>query len=126
MLTAAQINSANDVEVRKVSVTEWGGDVYVRTLNCNEHKALMEQLRGEDKDEHTHMLLLLTMTLCDEAGVRLYDWKNPEHAEVLAERRVLLLERCYHAAAGLNLLNEDEDELVGKSEAGQTNGSVSG
>ena len=126
MLTAAQINSINDVEVRKVEVSEWGGEVFVRTINCNEHKALMAQLHGDEKDDHGHMLLLLTMALCNGDGVCLYDWKNPEHAKVLAERRVSALETCYQAAASLNRLMDEEDELVGKSEAGQTNGSVSG
>ncbi len=130
MLTAEKFDDRSDLELQKLSVPGWGEDVYVRTINLGQHKAFMAKVKDDEKDTHGLVLLLLTMTLCDSDGLCLYDWKNADDAERLAKKRMSALENAYITAAKLNLLydgdDEDEDDLVGKSEAAETNGSPSG
>ncbi len=127
MINAEAIDGVNDAEIEMVEVPEWpGGKVWIRTFTLEQHGAMMAGLRDDKDDDHAHLLLVVAMTLCDEAGTLLYDWKDPASLHRLGQRRVHTLEGVYARSSKLNALTESKEDIVGKSQAGQTNGSATG
>lgn len=127
MINAEAIDGINDAEIEMVEVPEWpGGKVWIRTLTLEQHGVMLAALRKDKDDDHGHLLLVLLMTLCDEAGTLLYDWKDPASLQRLGQRRVRTLERLYEASSKLNALTESEEDIVGKSQAGQISDSATG
>lgn len=127
MINAEAIDGINDAEIEMVEVPEWpGGKAYLRTMTLEQHGVMLAGLRDNKEDDHAHLLRVLTMTLCDEAGTLLYDWKDPASLQRLGQRRVHTLEGLYDASSKLNALTESEEDIVGKSPAGQTSVSATG
>jgi len=108
-----QIKQATTRKPLKVSVPEWGFDVYVRVLTVGERDAYenlwLKHSKGGVKDFRSEYLCRV---LCDENGQRLY--ADSDVAEVAALDGSILA-RVFDIAASHNKLTEtDIRELAGE------------
>ena len=104
-LTREQILAARNREDRKpvkVSVPEWGGDVYLRVMTVGDQAALSEDVKPVDMP-----VQVLLHCLVDENGARLF---TEEDADALAEEDFPLILRLFNEAAKLNGLTSKELE----------------
>jgi len=70
-LSANDILKAEDIVTEDVEVPEWGGSVCIKTLSGTERDAF-EEGYSEQKMKNFRARFLV-LTLCDEAGERLYE-----------------------------------------------------
>jgi len=106
-LTREQILAARHREDRKpvkVSVPEWGGDVYLRVMTVADQVALSEDVKPAEMP-----VQVLLHCLVDENGTRLLE---EEDAEALAEEDFPLVLRLFGEAAKLNGLTSKELEAA--------------
>jgi len=127
-LSRDQILSAGDVTIEEVQVPEWGGSVFVRSLNGrarDRFESSRFKLKG-DKVEMIHdntRAVLLSLSLCDEAGTLLF---SEADVAALGEKNAAAMDRCFDVAQRLSgLRNKDVEEKLKNSAAVQTDSSVS-
>lgn len=95
----------------KVTVPEWDGEVYVRTMTALERDRF-ETLLLQGKKRNFRGLLVVH-TAVDEEGNPIF---KEEDAELLGQGSVLPVERVFDAAVKVNSFSEaDVAELEGKS-----------
>ncbi len=101
--------------VDRVTVEEVG-DVCLRQVSYEEF-AQMRRLAdnaGDGADDEL-ALRMIAATLCDDTGSRLFD-NGIEEVRQLPTSTVMRLLEPVRKACGLDILDLDEDELLGKSE----------
>ena len=106
-LTREQILAARHREDRKpvkVSVPEWGGDVYLRVMTVADQAALSEDVKPLDMP-----VQVLLHCLVDETGNRLF---GEDDADALAQEDFPLVLRLFSEAAKLNGLTSKELEAA--------------
>lgn len=104
-LTREQILAARNREDRKpvkLSVPEWGGDVYLRVLTVTDQIALTDGVEAQDMP-----VQVLLHCLVDEDGKRIL---QDEDAAELAQEDFPLVLRLFSEAAKLNGLTTKELE----------------
>ena len=133
-LTAEEILGLQDRKVEQVACPEWGGHVHVRSLSGEEldaweveqyERSRIEKEEGQDSQAMLRNLRarLVSRCACDEAGEALF---TPEQAHALGQKNGRALKRVFDAARKLNgRTPEDEQELLGNSESGPSDGSGS-
>jgi len=96
-----------------VEVPEWGGTVYIKRMTAGERDQF-EQLVGENRDIKTFSAraALLVYVLCDEAGVRLFDWGTEAQ---IGELDGVAVDRVFRRAAKVNGLAGDAVEQAEKN-----------
>lgn len=121
------ILNADDVQIEKVPVPEWGDEVIVRGLTGDELDAFQGSIRQfrptfDGKGMETVLIQegmrakLLVKCLIDEAGERLF---TDQDAPALGAKNGSVIDKLYDVAARLSGLSEEEKaELEGNSEAG--------
>jgi len=116
MLDKKSILQCDDLPKELVSVPEWGGDVFVRTLSGQE-RDMFEQSMMEGKGKNRDMNLknirarLSVLTICTEDGTRLFEAKD---VDALGKKSAAALDRIFSVAQKLNgLSGEDVEELAG-------------
>jgi len=115
ILTKTQILEANDLTTKKVAVSEWGGDVMIRTMTGTERDAfeisLFDSKGNSMKTNMTNMRAkLLAQCLVGEDGNKIFDEKE---IIKLGSKSAKILDRLYTIARDLNGIGaEDEEELV--------------
>ena len=121
VLSKDAIKQATDFKVEKVSVPEWGGDVYLKTLSGTERDAF-EEGYAEQKMKNFRARFLV-LTLCDESGERMF---SDDEAADLGGKSTVVLNRLFDAAWALNAFRtEDVDALGNDSASDQSGGSIS-
>jgi hypothetical protein len=70
VLSRDAIKQVNDAKLETIDVPEWGGSVCIKTLSGTERDAF-EEGYSEQKMRNFRARFLV-LTLCDEAGERLY------------------------------------------------------
>lgn len=129
VLTADQILSAEDSDLRPVHVPEWkdpktGADtIYLRTMSAKERniwEADCMEIRQKSEGKPLRVQLdnamarFLARCICDQDGKLLFSEKQ---IEKLGDKSSLVLSRLWNEASKMNGLNkEDVDELVGNSD----------
>ncbi len=112
MLTAEQILKADDLgELVKVSVPEWGGDVYVKVMTgrARDYFELTGQKTIENPKINSIRALLCAATICDENGKLLFT--NAQVGD-LAEKSGSALDKVFTVAQKINkMANSDIEEL---------------
>lgn len=75
VLTAADIEAAEDLRRVPLDVPEWGGTVFVREMSCAEMDLFSPVAARLSKAEFTmrDMCTVAALTLCDADGVLLFD-----------------------------------------------------
>ena len=122
-LTKDQILAANDVNLLKITVPEWGGDVYIRVMTVGERDAYEnEWQRKKDTGVDDFRTKFLVRCLVDEKGNRLFDNGDVER---LAQKSARVMNRVWMAAMEHNSLSDESiEELAKNSEPGPTAGSL--
>jgi hypothetical protein len=112
-LTREQILAADDLPREAVDVPQWGGKVYVRTMNGLQRDGFETAVAGKGKVE---ILAILTVkTVCDEAGNLLFE--EEDVPAILAKNADPVL-RIATVALRVNAINRtDVDELEKNSKA---------
>lgn len=120
-LTADEILAAEDRELRSVSVPEWGGTVYLRTISGVERDRFEAETFRQDKPNYENLRArYLAITLSDEEGNRLFDSKQ---VSKLGHKSAPVLDRLFTDAAKMNAMSKgDVDELLGNSESDRNEG----
>lgn len=108
-LSKSKILAANDAKLDKVSVPEWGDDVYIKTLTGSERDMFEESYSSEKMKNFRSRFLVLT--LCDEAGERLF---TDADVDLLGKKSALVLNRLFEKAWSLNAFREQDVEDLGK------------
>jgi hypothetical protein len=115
MLSADDILKPDELPVEKVTVPEWGGDVYVATLRADDRDAMEERL-GEMKSASGlagFRAQVVATCLCKENGERLFVYELAQAAEALGKKSAKVVDRIYTVASRINgISKEDEDDLT--------------
>lgn len=118
----AAINAASDIKTEKVNVPEWRTDVYLKVMSGVERDAF--EAGYSDQRMANFRERFLVVTLCDQAGERLF---SDEQVETLGRRSSLVLARLFEQAWKLNMLSADAVDRAGESSgADRKNGSTTG
>ena len=116
MLDKKTILKSDDLPRERVTVPEWGGDVFVRTLTGTERDSFEQSmLRGKGKNREMNLsnirARLSVLTMCTEDGTRLFEAKD---IDALGKKSASALDRIFGVAQRLNgLSGEDVEELAG-------------
>lgn len=118
LLNGAAILDADDLDTRDVPVPEWGGTVRVRGLTGAERDAFEMRMavarQAGDLEGVDFRAATAGRCMIDENGDRLFtDRQLPQ----LARKSAAALDRVFDVVSALSGLNDDVDELAGKSEA---------
>lgn len=97
ILSKADILAANDVQKRLVSVPEWGGDLYVKTISAGERDQYEIFAQGEAPCDIRATLVVLTA--CDENGELLFDLDD---VKALSAKAAGPMNRVFNAATAIN------------------------
>jgi hypothetical protein len=118
VLTKADINVADDIQVKEVKVPEWGGSVFIRTMTGNEQDDYESSVYANKMTKGKFLACLCSKTICDEKGNRLYS-DDPGEIESLGHRSAAALSRIFKASLKLNRIPQSEiDELEKNSVSG--------
>lgn len=124
-LTAADILSAPDMEVRDVAVPEWGGVVRISTMTAQARDRFELQslpaAQGGDTDANFRARLIAACAV-DEDGGLLF---TADQVAALGAKSARAADRLYAVAARLNgLTAEDEKALSENPTGGSSSGSA--
>ena len=112
MLNRDAILGSSDLPKELVSVPEWGGDLYVRTLNGTERDLFEQSMVGKKNKTNLDNVRarFAVLTICDESGARLF---TANDAEALGKKSASALDRVFAVAQRLNgFSSEDAEELA--------------
>ncbi len=112
MLNKEAILSANDLPRELVEVPEWGGDIYVSTLNGTARDAFEQSMQGKKNKPNLDNVRarFAVLTICDEDGTRLF---TDADAKALGEKSAAALDRVFAVAQRLNgFSSQDAEELA--------------
>jgi hypothetical protein len=112
ILNKKTILEANDVTKKLVKVPEWGGEVYVRSMSGEDRdrfENLIVQSNGKSAKSNLENFRakLASMTLCDEAGVLLF---NEEDVKALSKKSATALQRIFVVAQKLSRIGDNDIE----------------
>ena len=116
MLDKKTILNADDLPREKVTVPQWGGDVFVRTLTGTERDDFEQSClnsKGKSKEMNLKNIRarLCVLCLCEENGTRLFDARDVDD---LGKKSASALDLIFAVAQKLNgLAGEDVEELAG-------------
>lgn len=103
-LNREQILGIDDTKIVKVSVPEWDGDVYVRSLKASQR----EELVGLEKKELFTKLLIMTMV--DETGVSL--GLTDDDVPILEEKSLSAVVKIFNKALEINGMTKEAVEAA--------------
>ncbi|MFQ5626657.1 MAG: hypothetical protein ACE5FM_08405 [Methyloligellaceae bacterium] len=122
VLTEAEILGADDLKRELVSVPEWGGHVYVRTMTGSERDQFETDVSSRNSRSASANMRNIRAKLCALVMVDA-DGKcivSPAKVEALGGKSAAALDRVFTVAMRLNgLSGEDVEELAGNSESGR-------
>ncbi len=112
ILTKEAILAADDLPRELVSVPEWGGDVFVRTMTGTDRDAFEASLIGKEGRMENVRARLVSLTLCNEAGERMFD-----DAEIaaLGKKSARALDRVFSVAQRLNGIGTEQVDAAKKA-----------
>ena len=128
-LSAEQILSQTDSEIRPLEVPEWKGTVYIRTISGNERDAVEYALeidkRTGERRQKQFRAYFASLVLCDSSGRRLFQAKD---VPSLGQKCGAAIERIVDEGLKLNKFAPDDvEQMVGNSPGtrGDSSGSAS-
>jgi hypothetical protein len=112
-LSKEQILAADDMGLLKLSVPEWGGDVYIRVMTVGERDAYEnEWQRKRDTGVDDFRTKFLVRCLVDEKGNRLFDNNDVMR---LSQKSARVMNRVWLAAMEHNNLSDQSIEELAKN-----------
>jgi hypothetical protein len=110
MLDRKAILATQDLDIKKVDVPEWGGEVAIRGLTARE-RDLFEMSIGASVNLDNLRARLVVLTLCDDEGVRLL---KDADAKQLGEKNAQVVDRLFEVARQMSgMTDADVKELEG-------------
>ena len=109
MLTKAQIFEVQDVKIEKVTIPEWNGHVFVRSMTSRERD---DWETGYSKDKSNMRATFAARTVCDEAGGLIF---TDGDIEDLGRRSASALSRIFDVASRLNGYGKQDIEELEKN-----------
>ena len=125
ILTKEQILKANDIKKQKVSVPEWGGDVYIKTMTGTERDVFEQSLiTDKRKTDITNIRAkLCVLTTVDGKDERLF---NEGDIQALGAKSAAALDRVFSVSQKLSGIGKsDIEEMAKNSAAAPSEGSTS-
>ena len=124
-LTAEQIDQATDIRIEKISVPEWGGHVYLRTLSARQVIEWQQSIDDDKAKKASFRERLVAMAICNEGGIPLYA-DLVDGADRLGKRNNTVLHRVFTKAVEVNRINDmSVEDVAGNSDATQSDSSPS-
>lgn len=113
-LSRDNILTVDDLKREKVSVPEWGGYIFVRTMTGTERDQYESSVLGNNgkMDLKNIRAKLVVLTAVDEDGLRLF---NDDDIEVLGAKSAAALDRVFSKAQTLNKISDDDIEELAKN-----------
>jgi hypothetical protein len=114
-LNKEQILSADDMIKKTVQVSEWGGEVYVRTMTGAERdkfESMLFDSQGNKSVTENFRAKLLAMCMVDDEGKRLFTDKEVSE---LGKKSSKAIGRIYEVARKLNGIGIDEEAILEKN-----------
>lgn len=114
MLSSEDILGFDDSNIEPISIPEWGGDAFIRTMTGTERDSWeMYAAKQMDKVNNVNIRAKLAcLSLCDEKGKRLF---GDGQVEALAKKSAKPLNRVYEASLKINKLSDDDIEQLEKN-----------
>ena len=115
MLDRTAILQMDDLPKEEVNVTEWGGDLWVRTLTGTERDAFEQSMVQKKNKPNLNNVRarFAVLTICDVNGERLF---SDNDAEALGKKSAAALDRVFAVASRLNGFSDsDSEELTVKN-----------
>lgn len=114
VLNRDQILNSDDLTKEEVSVPEWGGEVFVRTLTGTEKDTFEEKIIGKNGGVNMKNIraLLASLTIVDEKGERLFEESDIKE---LGRKSGAALSRVFNVAQRLNKISDDDVEELAKN-----------
>jgi hypothetical protein len=112
-LTIDQILAASDMEVERVTVQEWGGEICLRTLMGWERDKLNQEAQGENVLLHFRAKVV-ARSLCDESGKSM--GVTDEQMIALSNKSGKVLDRLFELCCKLSGIGPKDEETVGANE----------
>jgi serine/threonine protein phosphatase PrpC len=121
-LSKAKILAANDTKLSDpISVPEWGGDVYCKTLTGTERDHF-EDAYSQNKMK-SFRARFLVLTLCDDSGERLF---ADNEVDALGKKSSIIINRLFEKAWEHNAFTAEAVDSLGKdSPSDQSGDSIS-
>lgn len=111
-LTAEQILAADDAGLKKVSVPEWHGDVFIRVMSVGERDEYERMWIGKKETGiENFRTQYLARVLCDETGKLLF---TRDEVGKLAAKSGAVMSRLFDVAMRHNNMSEEDVETLGK------------
>lgn len=112
-LTKDAILSASDLNLLKVHVKEWGGDVYISVMSAGDRDAYeCEWLANKERGVQNFRSKFLARCLCDKDGRRLF---TDAEIDQLASKSIAVVDRLFAKATKHNAVSmEDVNQLAGE------------
>lgn len=123
VLSIDDILAANDLEMERVYVEKWGGDVCLRTLMGWERDKLNQEAQGENSLLHFRAKVV-AWSLCDESGKTL--GVTSEQMIALSSKSGKALDYVFEVCCKLSGIGPKDQETVEANEKngqGQSDGS---
>ncbi len=112
MLDRKAILEANDITSEKLSIPEWGGDVYIRVMTGQSRDAWEEALSNSDSLFDNVRSRMAVASVCDEEGNLLF---TSDDVVALGKKSGVALDKVFETARRINKLSaEDIDALEKK------------
>lgn len=111
ILTAEDILKAQDSDIHKITVPQWGGDVYIRVMSGQERDEWEQKHAPQIRDGKAKNVraTLAAICLCDESGNRLFDDKQ---VDALGKKSAKALDLVFSEIQKVNALTDQEiDDL---------------
>lgn len=110
------ISAVKDFKIKQFEVPEWGGSVYLRTLNVDEAN-IFSKLIGDgeiQKFSHETMATVLALSLCDKEGDLLFK-NHGEGSQVLRKKSAAVVSRLFSDMLKLGqYIADDKGETAGE------------
>lgn len=111
MLDRKSIFKAVDLDIKTVAVPEWGGDLCVRGLTARERDHFEASI-GASANLDNLRARLVVLTICDEAGDRVF--KDSDAIE-LGKKNAQVVNRLFDIARSMSGMSDADVEELEKN-----------
>src|SRR5258708_4999604 len=100
------ILAADDAQVSRLDVPEWGGHVFIKTISVAD--GVEFQAAKDGVGDEKVVILFLTFALCDESGAPIF---GRAEVDEIARKNPHVIARLGNAALAHNKMTESDDAV---------------
>mgnify|MGYP002713187830 CR=1 FL=1 len=105
------ILNADDCKLEKVTVPEWGCDVFIKVFSGKDREHMLKQQSDTESDSEKQALLLIT-SICDQDGKKVF---TANDVAALSEKSSHILDMLTSKVLTVNGLNAEAVEEAEKN-----------